>query len=132
MLRWVLLCDHCNFPYKPKTSELDRPSTPMSHRHFLPSSITHFRYSSPLTIVIFHYQPSPRALQLSTPSYIFSSNPTFSFHDMNMGHVLLVCIEILFFLPIERFGSHNFPSPSDRSLLQFLSSLFLRMALLAK
>jgi hypothetical protein len=27
--------------------------------------------------------------------------------------------------PRERFGSHSFPSPSDGSLLQFLSTLFI-------
>jgi hypothetical protein len=105
---------------------------PTSHRHFLQSSITHFRASSPVRTVICHYQPPPRALQLSTSSYIFSYSPTFWFHDTSMGHAHLVCIHILFFLPRERFGSHNFPSPSDGSLLQFLSSLFLTMALSAK
>jgi hypothetical protein len=53
----------------------------------------------------------------------------FELHDTSMGHAHLVCIHILFFLPRERFGSHSFPSPSDGSLLQFLSTLFITMAL---
>jgi hypothetical protein len=105
---------------------------PTSHRHFLPSSITRFRASSPFRTIICRYQPPPRALQLSTSSYIFSYSPTFWFHDTSMGHAHLVCIQILFFLPRERFGSHSFPSPSGGSLLQFLSSLFLTMALSTK
>jgi hypothetical protein len=132
MLRWVLLCDHCIFPYQSKTSEFDRPSMPMSHRHFLP--VIHYSLQSQFTIqnIIFHYQPPLRALQLSTSSYIFSYSPTFWFHDTSMGHAHLVCIQILFFLPRERFGSHSFPSPFGGSLLQFLSSLFLTMALSTK
>jgi hypothetical protein len=38
-------------------------------------------------------------------------------------------IDFIFPAPRERFGSHSFPSPSDGSLLQFLSSLFLTMVL---
>jgi hypothetical protein len=87
---------------------------------------------SPFRTVICHYQPPPRVLQLSTSTYIFSYSLTFWFHDTSMGHARLVCTHILFFLPRERFGSHSFPSPSDGSLLQFLSSLFLTMALSAK
>jgi hypothetical protein len=34
-----------------------------------------------------------------------------------------------FSTPRERFGSHSFPSPSNGSLLQFLSTLFLTMVL---
>ena len=51
---------------------------------------------------------------------------------MSMGHARLICIQILFFLPRERFGSHNFPSPSGGLLLEFLSSLFLPIELLEK
>jgi hypothetical protein len=51
---------------------------------------------------------------------------------MSMGHACLVCTQILFFLLRERFGSHNFPSPSGKSLLQFLSTLFITMALSVK
>jgi hypothetical protein len=131
MLRWVILCDRCSFPYHPRTFKFDRPSMPMSHRH-LPSSSTHFRSSSPFKTIIFIYQLPPRELQLSTSSYIFSYNPTFWFHDTSMGHACLVYIHILFFLPRERFGSHHFPSPSSGSLLQFLSFLFRSMAPSAK
>jgi hypothetical protein len=105
---------------------------PTSHRQFLQSSLPHFRVCSPFRTVICRYQPPPRALQLSTSTYIFSYSLTFWFHDMSMGHAHLVCTQILFFLPRERFGSHSFPSPSSGSLLQFLSSLFLTMALSAK
>jgi hypothetical protein len=132
MLRWVLLCDHCSFPYQSKAYEFDRPSMPTIHRHFLQSFITRFRSSSPVKTIICCYQPPPRALQLSTSPYNFNYNPTFWFHDMSMGHAFLVCIHILFFLPRGRFGSHNFPSPFNGSLLQFLSSLFLTMALSTK
>jgi hypothetical protein len=118
--------------YQSKTSEFVRPSMPTSHRQFLQSSLTHFRARSPFRTVICHYQPPPRALQLSTSTYIISYSPTFWFHDTSMGHAHLVCTQILFFLPRERFGSHSFPSPSGGSLLQFLSSLFLTMALSAK
>jgi hypothetical protein len=68
---------------------------------------------SPFRTVICHYQPPPRALQLSTSTYIFSYSLTFWFHDTSMGHAHLVCTHILFFLPRERFGSHSFPSPSE-------------------
>jgi hypothetical protein len=37
-----------------------------------------------------------------------------------------------FSTPRERFGSHRFPSPSNRSLLKFLSTLFLTMVLSAE
>jgi hypothetical protein len=53
----------------------------------------------------------------------------FELHDTSMWHARLVCIQIFFFLPRERFGSHSFPSPSDGLLLQFLSALFITMAL---
>jgi hypothetical protein len=46
-----------------------------------------------------------------------------------MRHAHRVCIQTLFFLPREIFGSHSLPSPSDGSLLQFLSVLFSTMAL---
>jgi hypothetical protein len=71
-------------------------------------------------------------LQLSTSTYIFSYSLTFWLHDTSMGHACLVCTHIFFFLPRERFGSHSFPSPSDGSLLQFLSTLFITMALSVK
>jgi hypothetical protein len=103
--------------YQLKTSEFVRPSMPMSHRQFLQSSLPHFRVHSPFRTVICRYQPPLRALQLSTSTYIFSYSLTFWFHDMSMGHAYLVCTQILFFLPRERFGSHSFPSPSDGSLL---------------
>jgi hypothetical protein len=105
---------------------------PTSHLHFLSLSITQFREISPFRTVICRYQPPSRELQLSTSSCIFNYNPTFWFHDTSMGHACLVCMQILFFLPRERFGSHIFPSPSGGSLLQFLFSLFLTMALSKK
>jgi hypothetical protein len=46
-----------------------------------------------------------------------------------MGHSCLICIHIFCFIPRERFGSHSFPSPSDGSLLQFFSALFITMEL---
>ena len=70
---------------------------PMSHRHFLLSSITQFRTSSPFRIVICHFQLPPRALHQSTSSYTFSYSPTFWFHDTSMGHAHLVWTQILFF-----------------------------------
>jgi hypothetical protein len=118
--------------YQPKTSEFVRPSMPTSHRHFLQASLPHFRVCSPFRTVICCYQPPWRALQLSTPTYIFSYSLTFWLHDTSMGHARLICIQIFFFLPRERFGSHSFPSPSDGSLLQFLSTLFITMALSVK
>jgi hypothetical protein len=54
------------------------------------------------------------SIQLQLLSYIFE------LHDMSMGHARLVCIQILFSLPRERFGSHSFPSPSDRIALAVL------------
>jgi hypothetical protein len=83
-----------------------------------------------IRIVICHYQTAPEGtaviyinIQLQLLSYIFE------LHDTSMGHARLVCIHILFSLPRERFGSHSFPSPSDGSLLQFLSTLFITMVL---
>jgi hypothetical protein len=51
------------------------------------------------------------------------------FTDTSMGHARLICIQVFFFLPRKHFGSHNFPSPSDGSLFQFLSALFITMTL---
>jgi hypothetical protein len=103
---------------------------PMSHRHFLQASLPLFRVCSPSELSSVHYQTTLEGaaviyiiIQLQLLSYIFE------LHDTSMGHARLVCIHILFSLPRERFGSHSFPSPSDRSLLQFLSTLFLTMVL---
>jgi hypothetical protein len=72
------------------------------------------------------------ALQLSTSIYIFSYCLTFWLHNMNMGHAHLICTQIFFFLPRERFVSHSFSSLSDKYLLQFLSTLLITMALSVK
>ena len=44
---------------------------------------------------------------------------------MSMGHAHLVCTQFYFSTPCKRFGSYRFPSPSNGSLLQFPSTLFL-------
>jgi hypothetical protein len=46
-----------------------------------------------------------------------------------MGHAPLVCTQFYFSTPRERFGSHKLSSPSNESLLQFISTLFLIMVL---
>jgi hypothetical protein len=122
------------FFYQPKTSELFSPSMPMSHRHFLQVSLPLFRVCSPFIIVISHYQTAFEGrcsyLHQHTTSFTVLH---FELHDTSMGHAHLVCIQIFFFFSLEKdFGSHSFPSPSSGLLLQFLSTLFITMALSVK
>jgi hypothetical protein len=83
-----------------------------------------------IKIVIFHYQTALEALQLSTLAYNFNYCHTFlSYMTRAWGMPTSFVYNFYFPLPRERFGSHRFPSPSNGSFLQFLSSLFLTMVL---
>jgi hypothetical protein len=131
MLRWVLLCDYCScFYIFRRPLKFVGLSMPVNYRHFLQVSSPLFRVCSPSESSSSIIKPPEGAaviyvnIPLQLLSYTF-----FELHDTSMGHARLVCTQFYFSTPSERFGSHRFPSPSNGSLLQFLSTLSLTMVL---
>jgi hypothetical protein len=131
MLRWVLLCDYCScFYIFRRPLKFVGLSMPTNYRHFLQVSSPLFRVCSPSELssaIIKH--PGGCCSYLHQHTVSVTVLHIFELHDTSMGHARLVCTQFYFFTPCERFGSHRFPSPSNGSLLQSLSTLFLTKVL---
>jgi hypothetical protein len=124
-LRLLQLFYLCRRPLK-----FDRLSMPVYHRHFLQVSSPLFRVCSPseLSSAIIK-PPRGRCSYLHQHTTSVTVLHIFELHDTSMGHAHLVCTQFYFSTPCERFGSYRFPSPSNGSLLQFPSTLFLTKVL---
>jgi hypothetical protein len=107
---------------------------PTSHRHFLQVSLPLFRVCSPsenfhLSII----KPPRRALHLSTSAYNFSYYLTFLSYMTRAWGMPTSFVYRFYFLSLETgLGLTVSPLPLTRSLLYFLSTLFITMVLSVK